>query len=256
MFDKAVIARNFSKSACRYDDYADIQRFAAARLIDEVPEGSFIRILEIGCGTGIYTGLLADRFGSGCIRAVDISGKMIEVAREKVRAENVVFEVRDAEGMPLEEGYDLITSSSAVQWFGSVENAIREYSAALKKDAWLVFSTFGPLTFMELADSLGRVLPGDGLSIAAGAFPDKKELERLLSRSLKSVLVTEVMIEEVYPSLAGLLEKIKYTGSRGSENPGGSLWSRGLLKAVEDAYMDGYGRITATYQIFLCRAGR
>jgi hypothetical protein len=69
-----------------------------------------------------------------------------------------------------------------------------------------------------------------------------------------------VLIKEEYPSLAELLEKIKYTGVRGSGFPSVSsarfVWSRRLLKIVEDAYLKECGHIAATYQIFLCRAER
>src|SRR5258708_30297416 len=50
-------------------------------------------ILEIGCGTGKNTALLAtigDR-----VRAFDFSGGMIAQAKEKVRSENVSFAVAD-----------------------------------------------------------------------------------------------------------------------------------------------------------------
>lgn len=256
MLDKAVIIRNFSKSAYRYDEYASIQRLAANRLIEEIPENNFKQILEIGCGTGIYTQLLKTRFGSSRIRAVDISERMIRVAREKIRAENVEFEIGDAEEIALEEGYDLITSNSAIQWFESIESALRRYLSVLNKGAWFVFSSFGPLTFTELAAALKDIRTDRDLFVASRNFLDKVELRRLLSKFLNKVSVKEIITQEEYPSLKDLLENIKHTGSRGCITRCDYIWSQRLFKAVEDAYINNNGRITATYQIFLCKAAR
>ncbi len=256
MLDKTVIARNFSKSASRYDEFANIQRLAANHLIEEIPGGRLDRILEIGCGTGIYTRLLKAGFKYSNIRAVDISEKMIQVACEKIRDEKVVFEVGDAEKIALDEEYDLITSNSAIQWFESIEKTLQRYSSVLKKGAWLIFSTFGPLTFTELATSLRKIRSDKNLFVASRDFLDKEELERLLAKYFNKVSVKEIVTQEKYPSLEALLKKIKYTGSRGCITGCGYLWSQGLLKAVEDAYIGDLGRIIATYQIFLCRAER
>ena len=256
MLDKTIIIRNFSKSAYLYDEYANIQRFAANRLIEEIPSDDFKQILEIGCGTGIYTRLLKTRFGDSHIRAIDISEMMIRVARENTRAENVEFEIGDAEEIGLEEGYDLITSNSAIQWFESIENALRKYSSILNKGAWLVFSSFGPLTFIELATVLKNIRTDRDLFVASGNFPDKREIERLLSKFLNKVSVKEIVTQEEYPSLKDLLKSIKHTGVRGGMAGCDYIWSQGLLEAIEDIYMNNNGRITATYQIFLCKAAR
>lgn len=256
MLDKTAITRNFSKSAYRYDEHASIQRLAANRLIEEIPENNFRQILEIGCGTGIYTRLLKERFGFSRIRAVDISEKMIRVARENIWAQNVEFEIGDAEKIALDEGYDLITSNSAMQWFESIESALQRYANVLNKGAWFVFSSFGPLTFAELAAALKDIRTRRELFVASRNFLDKAELRRILSKFFNKVSVKEIITQEEYPSLKDLLENIKYTGSRGCITGCDYIWSQRLLKAVEDAYMDNHGRITATYQIFLCRAER
>jgi len=256
MLDKTIIIRNFSKSAYLYDEYANIQRFAANHLIEEIPWNNFKQILEIGCGTGIYTRLLKTRFGASNIRAIDISEMMIKVARKNIRSDNVKFEIGDAEEMGLEEGYDLITSNSAIQWFESIENALRKYSSVLNKGAWLVFSSFGPLTFTELAAALKNVRTRRDLFIASGDFPDKRNLARLLSKFLNKVSVKEIITQEEYPSLKDLLKSIKHTGVRGCMAGCDYIWSQGLLEEIEDIYMNNNGRITATYQIFLCKAAK
>lgn len=257
MPDKTIIENNFSRSAYQYDEYAVIQRFVAECLIEEVPDDRFDSILEIGCGTGIYTCLLNMRFKHSNIKAVDISEKMVEVAREKIRTKNVVFEIRDAEKMSVVEEYDLITSNSTFHWFESMENTLLKYSGILNKGGWFVFSVFGPSTFAELAASLRKIRKEGNLFVASSDFLEKEKLERLFAKFLTQVSVKELLVQREYLSITDLLKEIKYTGTQGCATRGDFIWTQGLLDRLEDVYMnDNEGRIIATYQIFLCRAVR
>lgn len=53
-----VVAAKFSKKALYYDQFADVQRFAASHLDDQIAENFHMlspsNILEIGCGTAFY----------------------------------------------------------------------------------------------------------------------------------------------------------------------------------------------------------
>jgi len=256
--DKNILARNFSRCAAVYDKHANIQRLAASELIRELPNSDFRNILEIGCGTGGYTRLLRERFKNAAIKSVDIAEKMVDVARQKLKDSEIRFSVEDGEDMDLADGYDLVTSNAAIQWFESAEKTIRIYKQILSNDGVLAFSIFGPLTFGELGNALKEISAEDNSPVASRGFLSKEALEKMLAKSLKKVSVREVLIKEEYPHLTRLLEKIKYTGVRGlglaSASSGRFVWSRGLLKAVEDAYRKEYGHIIATYQIFLCQA--
>ena len=99
--DKELIKRNFSRYAGHYDKYCNIQNECAARLINKLNGADFHNILDIGCGTGNYTRLLRRKFPDARIKAVDISGKMIERARGKLSAEKTKFITTDAETINL-----------------------------------------------------------------------------------------------------------------------------------------------------------
>src|SRR5438876_5275944 len=59
--------------------------------------------VEIGCGPGRMTGALAERFDR--VLAVDVSPAMLDLAREKVTAQNVEFRLVSGERLdPLEDG--------------------------------------------------------------------------------------------------------------------------------------------------------
>ena len=71
--NKTVIKRNFSRYAHLYDKYADIQRYSSSQLAKLLKKGCPGEILEIGCGTGIYTGMLKRRFRRSALTVIDMA---------------------------------------------------------------------------------------------------------------------------------------------------------------------------------------
>lgn len=124
----------------------------AGRLIDRLEAASIRpeRILELGCGTGYLTRLLARRFDASRILAVDFAGRMVDIARHRVPEPGVEFLVADAEAADLGAGWDLVVSNATVQWFEAPGEALRRLAAALNPGGMMLHSTFGPATFGEL----------------------------------------------------------------------------------------------------------
>jgi len=249
--DKAIIERNFSRCARFYDRYADIQRLAAERLIGLAPDAGFKEILEIGCGTGNYTIMLREKFRTAHIKAIEISEEMVGIARLKTGTAGVEFVIADAEKIDLSAGFDLVTSNASFQWFENMESSIKRYKEILSAGGVILFSSFGPLTFLEL----GRVLKdvAGGQMVDSSAFQDKDALTGLLKRHFRGAAVEELTVKETYPSLRDLLGKIKYTGTRGSGLGNALLWRKGMFEKVEETYKNIFGAIEATYQLFFCK---
>lgn len=250
--DKNILARNFSRYAGLYDRYADIQLLAAKELIGELPEREIETILEIGCGTANYTLLLRERFKTADITAVDISCRMIEVARHKSGTEGIDFIVADAEQLELDKKFDLVTSNACFQWFCDPSRTIERYSQVLTKNGAILFSVFGPKTFWELGRSLKEAV-GEDAAISSIKFSDKDGLQSLLKRYFRENVVLELVIKETYSSLIELLNRIRYTGARGGGTGSSILWKRRVLERIEGAYRANFGEIAVTYQVFFCK---
>ncbi|MDH7510678.1 MAG: class I SAM-dependent methyltransferase [Methanolinea sp.] len=79
-------------------------------IIDNLPDkcGS---ILELGCGTGLLTGMLRRACPSAAIDAIDISEEMVLAARRKKDLSDVTFFVRDLRDTWPEKPYDAIVTS-------------------------------------------------------------------------------------------------------------------------------------------------
>ncbi|MDO8525834.1 MAG: methyltransferase domain-containing protein [Candidatus Omnitrophota bacterium] len=251
--DKPALIRNFSKYASSYDEYSGAQSEAAGILARILPKGGIANILEIGCGTGNYTAILNSIFKDANIKAIDISRPMVEAARQKLDGEKVAFEVGDVEEIELKGIYDLITSNAVFHWLGDLDGVTKKAKASLENAGALIFSAFGPKTFWELRASLRSAI-GRNIAFTPDAFPGKSDMKSVLSKYFKKVRISERLIREAYPCLRDLLRKIKHSGTRGTGADIGKAWSPGLLKKIEDNYLERFGSIEATYQIFFCEA--
>lgn len=256
------VERRFSIGAARYEAHAHVQRLSAADLLaftlEAPPGGRVERILEPGCGTGLYTRMLLDAFPGAAIDGVDISEAMVRLARERVADPRARFERADAEEI-VAGRYDLITSNATFQWFLEFDRTVRRLASLLPDGGLLTFSFFGPGTFAELDEALRTEPPAgrDGGAPraaerpAAAAFLSRRDIESTLSSVFPRMDVAERVYRQEFRDLADLLRSIRYTGTGGS-GPRGS-WSPGRLARVERAYRERFGGIRATYQVFLCR---
>jgi ubiquinone/menaquinone biosynthesis C-methylase UbiE len=71
------------------------------------------RVLDLGCGTGVLTRMIADQSAAGGEAVgIDAAAKMIHVARKKRAGENCRFEVMAAEALSFEDAsFDAVVSS-------------------------------------------------------------------------------------------------------------------------------------------------
>jgi len=247
MVAKEKIKRNFSRYAAYYDEYCSVQDHCGRGLIAKAGVENFGKILDIGCGTGNYTKLLRERFGSAVIKAVDISAEMVATARGKSAGQRIEFIVADAETAQFGEKFELVTSNACFQWFDDLEKSLGRYKNILDKNGIILFSIFGPSTLYELAEAMGE-------SLSCGSFVGAETIKQMLEKYFADVSVTEEMLKETYSRLWELLRTIKYTGTGGGTN--GRIISRGQIKRLEQVYKEKFGDITATYQVFYCRAKR
>jgi trans-aconitate 2-methyltransferase len=95
--------------------------------------------VDLGCGPGHLTGVLARRWPAAAIEALDASPEMVEAARQRGIAARVA-DVRDWEPGP---DKDVVVCNAVLQWVAGHDELLRRWSATLPVGAWLAFQVPG-----------------------------------------------------------------------------------------------------------------
>jgi malonyl-ACP O-methyltransferase BioC len=235
----------------RYEEYAHAQRLAAHDLLLFTGALDPRTILEPGCGTGLYSRFLLEAFPRAAIVAVDLSETRVTRARRDIASPAIRFETGDAEELPLAP-YDLITSNAAFQWFRRLPLTLARFARMLAGGGALSFSFFGPGTYGELDDAMGEVFHGRARVTASG-FAGRDILSSALAACFPRWNIEEKTYTQVFPSLHELLRGIKFTETRGAPRGSRIAWTRGALARVEEVYRKRWGRIQASYKVYLCK---
>lgn len=112
-------------------------------LIELMNVGEHDNVLDLGCGVGWATRVLAQRASRGIVVGLDLSDRMIAQARSGYRnPANVLFLVADASGIPLATGFfDAILSVESIYYCPDLEAAFSEAQRILKPGGKACFLT-------------------------------------------------------------------------------------------------------------------
>jgi len=119
------IRKAFDAVATAYDaqrEYIipDMRAFYDAAVWAAESPGNVPAILDIGAGTGLLSALLLEKYPASEITLLDISEKMLAVAKERFKGrKNVFFQVGDYSQVELGGCYDLICSSLSIHHLDS-----------------------------------------------------------------------------------------------------------------------------------------
>ena len=107
-------SKKFNQAASRYDEFADIQKITAKRLVQELQTLSLKpqKILDLGCGTGYLSDQIKQLYPDVDVVGVDLSDAMLK--RHSHQHHKICA---DAQQLPFaEQSFDLIVSNAMLQW--------------------------------------------------------------------------------------------------------------------------------------------
>ncbi len=156
-------------------------QFLATAAIDETAT-----VLDVGCGSGQATRDAARCATAGSALGVDLSSRMIELARRRAESEqvaNATFQQADAQVHPFcDQSFDIAISRHGSMFFGDPVAAFTNIARALRPGGRLVLLTWQPfernewLSAFFTALAAGRELPSppsDAPSPFALSDPDR-----------------------------------------------------------------------------------
>lgn len=172
-------AERFDEGVARYQD-----RLLAAAAIEP---GS--TVLDIGCGTGRTTRDAARLAAPGTALGVDLSSRMVDLARELAAREglgNARFLQADAQVHPFPDGgFDVAVSRHGAMFFGDPLAAFANVARAVRPDGRLALLSWQPWERNEWVSTFrsilaaGRELPAPPPS--RGSLRDPDQVRELLT---------------------------------------------------------------------------
>ena len=108
--------------------------------IERMQLTSVSRVLDVGCGSGWATRLMAARAVNGRVVGIDISDEMIALARSESSAfSNIDFRVASAEGLPFADNeFTHVFSMESLYYYESISAALTEIYRVLGTDGRFV----------------------------------------------------------------------------------------------------------------------
>jgi malonyl-CoA O-methyltransferase len=211
--DKARLREAFSRGAAEYDEHARVQRAAAERVLALAAAHAPAprRALDVGAGTGSLMARLAARHRAAAVTGVDLAAGMARQAAARVGPRCAVG---DAEALPFRDGaFDLVVSSSTLQWVPRLEPALREAARVLDRGGTLALALFGDGTLRELREAWHAALPR-GAADRTHEFFSRADLERALAAAgLEPLAIGCDRHVESHPSVLDLLRALRRIGA-------------------------------------------
>jgi trans-aconitate 2-methyltransferase len=123
-----------------YGRYSDERARPFLDLLNRVGAAAPRRVVDLGCGPGSLTALLAARWPDADVEGIDSSPEMIAAATP---GERLSFRVGDIEAWQPPPDADVIVSNAALQWVPTHRALLASWAGALPAGGWLAFQVPG-----------------------------------------------------------------------------------------------------------------
>ncbi len=135
-----------------YGHVNTLQQLVAERALADLVLDGGERVLDVGCGDGKVTAMIAARLTTGTVVGVDPSARMIDAARQLLPdTSRSTFMVGTAATLTFHASFDVATSFNALHWEIRWLEALRRIRSALRANgrALLVFVCDGQRPSLE-----------------------------------------------------------------------------------------------------------
>ena len=177
------------------------------------------RVVDVGCGSGELTALLAARWPAARVDGVDSSPEMIAAARSH-ESERLTFDVQDASAWTMPPDTDVVVSNATLQWVPGHLELLAAWAHALPSGGWIAvqvpanFDAPSHRLMRELAESAKWATRLHGVLRHHDAVAAPEQYARLLLDAGLDADVWETTYLHVLPGDDPVLEWVRGTGLR------------------------------------------
>lgn len=144
-----------------YEKFKDQRTRPALDLLSQVPLDEASDVIDLGCGPGHQTALLAKRYPDACVTGVDSSSDMLGQARETYgETDRLQWRLAQAETFNPDKPVDLVYSNAALHWVSDHETLFPRLVTWLNPDGVLAVQM--PNNFEGPSHQLMRVVAEEG----------------------------------------------------------------------------------------------
>lgn len=123
--DGIVLSKDYQKNSV-------LQWDGATSFLKNVSFGETDKVLDVGCGDGKITALIAAQIPKGTVVGLDISQEMLAHASSHFPLPNLLFVQGDATKIPFKEQFDKLYCSYTLHWILDLEKALRSLKESIK----------------------------------------------------------------------------------------------------------------------------
>jgi malonyl-CoA O-methyltransferase len=248
------ISDSFSRAAQTYDQYAEVQSYAAhvcgQKMHDVLPKLPPGPVLEIGCGTGFLTLQLVEHCMGREIIAADVSADMLTICQTRIdesfrNRHSVSFELLDAQCLTVEPRFALIAASFSFQWFADLTGTLDRLMRTLLPGGAMLFSFPTCESFNEWKSVCER----SGREFSGNALPDAAALRAYASQNGYDFKSYEMDYVLRYDSPLDFFKALRHSGAATKFAPSEPGSTSQLFSVVRAWERDSEASAQVTYRI-------
>ncbi|MCK5842895.1 MAG: methyltransferase domain-containing protein [Candidatus Sabulitectum sp.] len=246
-----IVLSQFSDAAGSYDTFADHHRQIASKLLDVVSRLKPLRLLELGCGTGILSEGLNLLFPEAYKEFTDGASEMVNFCKGRIPSSELVsHRMLDIERIESNSRYDLVLSSCALQWLRNPASFIEKLPLLLNPGGAAVHAIPVKGMLGELEQSFAET-GGTWNSLHYRSGAEWDGLFRQAGFRIENSFSCDFKV--LYQSPVESLRAVRGIGASLSSHRDASVISPGVLRKALKYYCckfgDEFGAVPATYKV-------